>query len=90
MTARPSKLVCIGRNYRAHAAELGNDVPTEPLIFLKPPSSLIADGEPIRLPPVSAQVEYEGEIGVIMGARASHVTERDAHDSCEGLPRSTT
>jgi 2-keto-4-pentenoate hydratase/2-oxohepta-3-ene-1,7-dioic acid hydratase in catechol pathway len=85
MTARPSKLVCIGRNYRAHAAELGNDVPTEPLIFLKPPSSLIADGDPIRLPPVSAQVEYEGEIGVIMGARASHVTERDAPRLVRGI-----
>lgn len=78
MTTRPSKLVCIGRNYRAHAAELGNDVPTEPLIFLKPPSSLISDGDAIRLPTLSAQVEYEGEIAVIMGGRASHVTERDA------------
>jgi 2-keto-4-pentenoate hydratase/2-oxohepta-3-ene-1,7-dioic acid hydratase in catechol pathway len=83
MTARPSKIVCIGRNYRAHAAEMGNDVPAEPLIFLKPPSSLLADGASIRLPAVSEQVEYEGEIAVVMGARASHVTERDA----EGLVR---
>jgi 2-keto-4-pentenoate hydratase/2-oxohepta-3-ene-1,7-dioic acid hydratase in catechol pathway len=83
MTARPSKIVCIGRNYRAHAAEMGNDVPAEPLIFLKPPSSVIADGEPIRLPALSGQVEYEGEIAVVMGARASHVTEREA----EGLVR---
>ena len=73
MTARASKIVCIGRNYRAHAAEMGNDVPVEPLIFLKPPSSLVADGEPIRLPALSAQIEYEGEIAVVMGARASHV-----------------
>ena len=78
MIAGPSKIVCIGRNYRAHAAELGNEVPTEPLIFLTPPSSLIGDGDPIRLPALSEQVEYEGEIGVVMGARASHVAERDA------------
>jgi 2-keto-4-pentenoate hydratase/2-oxohepta-3-ene-1,7-dioic acid hydratase in catechol pathway len=78
MIAGPSKIVCIGRNYRAHAAELGNEVPTEPLIFLKPPSSLIGDGDPIRLPALSEQVEYEGEIGVVMGARARHVAERDA------------
>jgi 2-keto-4-pentenoate hydratase/2-oxohepta-3-ene-1,7-dioic acid hydratase in catechol pathway len=85
MTARPSKIVCIGRNYRAHAAEMGNDVPTEPLIFLKPPSSLIADGEPIQLPALSEQVEYEGEIAVVMGARASHVTERDAERMVRGI-----
>ena len=85
MTARPTKIVCIGRNYRAHAAEMGNDVPTEPLIFLKPPSSLIADGEPIHLPALSEQVEYEGEIAVVMGARASHVTERDAERLVRGI-----
>lgn len=85
MTARPSKIVCIGRNYRAHAAEMGNDVPTEPLIFLKPPSSLIADGDAIRLPALSEQVEYEGEIAVVMGARASHVTERDAERLVRGI-----
>jgi 2-keto-4-pentenoate hydratase/2-oxohepta-3-ene-1,7-dioic acid hydratase in catechol pathway len=85
MTARPSKIVCIGRNYRAHAAEMGNDVPVEPLIFLKPPSSLIADGEPIHLPPLSEQVEYEGEIAVVLGARASHVTEADAEQLVRGF-----
>jgi 2-keto-4-pentenoate hydratase/2-oxohepta-3-ene-1,7-dioic acid hydratase in catechol pathway len=78
MIAGPSKIVCIGRNYRAHAAELGNEVPVEPLIFLKPPSSLIGDGDPIRVPKISEQVEYEGEIGVVMGERARHVAERDA------------
>jgi 2-keto-4-pentenoate hydratase/2-oxohepta-3-ene-1,7-dioic acid hydratase in catechol pathway len=78
MIAGPSKIVCIGRNYRAHAAELGNEVPAEPLIFLKPPSSLIGDGDPIRVPKISEQVEYEGEIGVVMGERARHVAERDA------------
>jgi 2-keto-4-pentenoate hydratase/2-oxohepta-3-ene-1,7-dioic acid hydratase in catechol pathway len=65
----PSKIVCVGRNYAAHARELGNDVPREPLIFLKPPSSLIGTGEPIRLPTVSKQVEYEGEIGVVVSTR---------------------
>jgi 2-keto-4-pentenoate hydratase/2-oxohepta-3-ene-1,7-dioic acid hydratase in catechol pathway len=85
MTARASKIVCIGRNYRAHAAEMGNDVPVEPLIFLKPPSSLVADGEPIRLPALSAQIEYEGEIAVVMGARASHVAECDAERLVRGI-----
>ena len=65
----PSKIVCVGRNYAAHARELGNEVPREPLIFLKPPSSIIRDGESIRLPSVSKQVEYEGEIGVVVGKR---------------------
>jgi 2-keto-4-pentenoate hydratase/2-oxohepta-3-ene-1,7-dioic acid hydratase in catechol pathway len=68
MTTSPSKIVCIGRNYRAHAAELGNDVPAAPLIFLKPPSSIIADGGTIVLPRASAQVEFEGEIGVVVSA----------------------
>jgi 2-keto-4-pentenoate hydratase/2-oxohepta-3-ene-1,7-dioic acid hydratase in catechol pathway len=65
----PSKIVCVGRNYVEHARELGNVVPKEPLIFLKPPSSLIGDGEAIVLPDISAQVEHEGEIGVVVGAR---------------------
>ena len=68
-TLAPSKIVCVGRNYAAHAKELGNDVPKEPLLFLKPPSSLIRSGESIRMPTVSKQVEYEGEIGVVVGRR---------------------
>lgn len=68
-TLSPSKIVCVGRNYAAHAKELGNEVPREPLIFLKPPSSIIRNGESIRLPSVSKQVEYEGEIGVVVGKR---------------------
>jgi 2-keto-4-pentenoate hydratase/2-oxohepta-3-ene-1,7-dioic acid hydratase in catechol pathway len=63
---RPSKIVCVGRNYREHAKELGNEVPAEPLLFLKPPSSLIGDGEPIVLPKQSERVEHEGEIGVVI------------------------
>jgi 2-keto-4-pentenoate hydratase/2-oxohepta-3-ene-1,7-dioic acid hydratase in catechol pathway len=74
----PSKIVCVGRNYRDHAKELGNDVPKEPLIFLKPPSSIINSGQPIRLPPQSKQVEYEGEIGVVVGRRLSRAREDEA------------
>ncbi|HXY68455.1 MAG TPA: fumarylacetoacetate hydrolase family protein [Gemmatimonadales bacterium] len=65
---RPGKIVCVGRNYRAHAAELGNTVPAAPLLFLKPPSAVIGDGEAILLPEASQRVEHEGEIGVVMGA----------------------
>jgi 2-keto-4-pentenoate hydratase/2-oxohepta-3-ene-1,7-dioic acid hydratase in catechol pathway len=75
---KPSKIVCIGRNYAAHARELGNDVPERPLIFLKPPSSLIADGEAIELPADSMRVEHEGEIGVVIGRTARHVSEVEA------------
>jgi 2-keto-4-pentenoate hydratase/2-oxohepta-3-ene-1,7-dioic acid hydratase in catechol pathway len=64
---RPSKIVCVGRNYRAHAAELGNEVPTEPLIFLKPPSSLLPSGGTILRPKTSKRTDYEGELAVVMG-----------------------
>src|SRR4051812_10998046 len=82
---RPSKIVCVGRNYAAHARELGNDVPKEPLIFLKPPSSLIRDGESIRLPTVSKQVEYEGEIGVVVGARLRKASPGEAGNAVAGI-----
>ena len=78
MTTRPSKIVCVGRNYRDHAKELGNDVPAEPLIFLKPPSSLIGNGESIVLPEQSERVEHEGEIGVVIGRRLERVTKEEA------------
>lgn len=68
---RPSKILCVGRNYLAHARELGNDVPSEPLIFMKPPSALIANGDTIVMPAISDRVDFEGEIGVIIGSRAS-------------------
>ncbi len=64
---KPSKIVCVGRNYAEHAAELGNDVPKEPLLFLKAPSAVIASGEPIVIPSQSVQVEHEGELAVIIG-----------------------
>ena len=63
----PSKIICVGRNYAEHAAELGNEVPKEPLLFLKAPSALIRDNEPIVIPPQSQQVEHEGELAIIIG-----------------------
>lgn len=72
---RPGKIVCVGRNYREHAKELGNEVPKDPLIFLKPPSSVIWGGEPIELPSVSEKVDYEGEIGIVLGERMRNVSE---------------
>ena len=70
----PSKIVCVGRNYREHAAELGNKMPDEPLLFLKAPSALVATGDRIELPPQSQQVEHEGEVGVVIGKRARQLT----------------
>ena len=81
----PSKIVCAGRNYRAHAAELGNDVPDEPLIFLKPPSTLIGEGETILLPPNVGRVDYEGEIAVVVGRRARNIREEDVHGHLSGI-----
>lgn len=73
----PSKIVCVGRNYREHAAELGNAVPQEPLIFLKPPSSIIGPGEPIVLPGVSQRVDHEGELAVVIGRTCSRLSDGD-------------
>src|SRR5215470_1757720 len=69
----PSKIVAVGRNYAAHAAELGNEIPKEPLIFLKPPSSLIGPDEPIVLTRFSNRVEYEGELAVVIAQRCAHL-----------------
>jgi 2-keto-4-pentenoate hydratase/2-oxohepta-3-ene-1,7-dioic acid hydratase in catechol pathway len=69
MPLHPSKIIGIGRNYLEHARELGNEVPEVPIIFFKPPTALIGTGDPILLPSVSQRVEYEGEIGVVMGRR---------------------
>ena len=73
----PSKIVCVGRNYREHAAELGNKMPDEPLLFLKPPSSLVGHGDHVELPSQSQQVEHEGELGVVMGRTARKLSETD-------------
>jgi 2-keto-4-pentenoate hydratase/2-oxohepta-3-ene-1,7-dioic acid hydratase in catechol pathway len=74
----PSKIVCVGRNYVEHAKELGNDVPKVPLLFMKPPSSIIGSGETILLPPQSAQVEHEAELVVVIGKRGKNVTAEQA------------
>ncbi len=74
----PSKIVCVGRNYREHAKELGNDVAAEPLIFLKPPSSLIASGDAIVYPDLSQRVDHEAELGVVIGRKARSVKPEDA------------
>ena len=71
--AVPRKIVCVGRNYREHAAELGNEPPKEPLLFLKPPSSVIGPEEPIRIPPQSKRVDFEGELAVVIGRRAFQI-----------------
>lgn len=69
----PTKIVAVGQNYRAHAEELGNRVPIEPLLFLKPPSAIIGPEEAIHLPPMSDRVDYEGELAVVIGRRASRL-----------------
>lgn len=74
----PSKIVCVGRNYHAHANELGNEIPTEPLIFLKPPSSILAPEEPIVMPRVSKRVDYEGEIALIIGKACFWLADEDS------------
>jgi 2-keto-4-pentenoate hydratase/2-oxohepta-3-ene-1,7-dioic acid hydratase in catechol pathway len=74
----PSKIVCVGRNYADHAKEFNNPAPTEPLIFLKPPSSLVGSGGAIVLPKASERVDYEGELGIVIGKRARHVKRSDA------------
>jgi 2-keto-4-pentenoate hydratase/2-oxohepta-3-ene-1,7-dioic acid hydratase in catechol pathway len=66
---RPSKILCVGRNYRDHAVELGNEVPKEPLLFLKPPSSLLAPGGTVLLPALSKRIDFEGELAIVIGRR---------------------
>ena len=78
--SQPSKIVCVGRNYVEHAKELGNEVPKVPLLFLKPPSSIISSGEAIVLPPQSAQVEHEAELVAVVGKRGRHITTEDARN----------
>lgn len=74
----PSKLVCVGRNYAAHAAEFDQDVPEEPLLFLKPSTAVIGPGDPIRLLPISKRIDYEGELAVVIGRLARDVRAEDA------------
>ena len=82
---RPSKIVCAGRNYREHAKELGNDVPTVPLIFLKPASTVIASGESIVLPKDAGRIDFEGEIGVVIGRTLKKATPAEAAAAVRGI-----
>lgn len=81
----PGKIVCVGRNYVAHAKELGNDVPAVPMLFLKPPSAVIGPGEAILLPPESRRVEYEAEIGVVIGRRIRRASPDEAMAAVRGV-----
>lgn len=81
----PTKIVCVGRNYAAHAKELGHEVPKAPLLFLKPPSALLAPGGSVLLPPESTQVEYEGELGIVIGQRIRRVPVLKAAQAIAGI-----
>ena len=82
---RPGKIVCVGRNYRGHAKEMGNDVPTTPFVFYKPPSSVIGSGAPIMLPAGVGRVDFEGEIGVMIGATLTKATPAQCTVAVRGL-----
>jgi 2-keto-4-pentenoate hydratase/2-oxohepta-3-ene-1,7-dioic acid hydratase in catechol pathway len=75
----PSKLVCAGKNYQAHAEEWGQKVPEEPLLFLKPSTAVIGPHDPIELLPISRRIDFEGELAVVMGRLAKHVRSEDAY-----------
>lgn len=77
---KPSKIVAVGLNYRDHAEETGHAIPEEPLLFMKPSTAVIGPGESIRLPAASSRVDYEAELGVVIGKRASCLSEQEALD----------
>ena len=81
---RPQKIICIGLNYKDHAEEQGGDLPDRPLLFAKWPNTLIGPGEPIVIPSISTQVDYEAELGVVMGARVSRVSPENALEAVAG------
>ena len=80
----PQKIVCVGLNYRDHAEEQGTALPERPLLFAKWANTLIGDGDPIRIPPLTTQVDYEAELGVVIGRRASRVAADDALEFVRG------
>jgi 2-keto-4-pentenoate hydratase/2-oxohepta-3-ene-1,7-dioic acid hydratase in catechol pathway len=82
---RPGKIVCVGRNYREHAKEMGNEVPAEPLLFLKPPSSVIPAGAAIELPPGAGRVDFEGEVGIVIGATLRRATPEACAQGIRGI-----
>lgn len=83
--ATPSKVICVARNYVAHAAEHKAEVPTKPLLFFKPPSAVIGPGAAIELPPESGQVEHEGELAIVIGRRCRRIAESEAWDAVLGV-----
>src|SRR5207237_3582592 len=80
----PSKAVCVGKNYAAHAAEFGGEVPEEPLLFLKPSTAIIGPGDPIQLLPISHRVDYEGELAIVIGRLTRRVDPEQAARSILG------
>jgi len=80
----PTKIVCVGRNYADHADELGNDVPDRPLLFLKPPNTVASHGSTVTLPAGKERIDYEGELGVVIGEQCRHVSESEADDVIAG------
>jgi 2-keto-4-pentenoate hydratase/2-oxohepta-3-ene-1,7-dioic acid hydratase in catechol pathway len=82
---RPGKIICVGRNYREHAKEMGNEVPTEPLLFLKPPSCVIPSGAAIELPADAGRVDFEGEVGVVIGAPLTKATDAQCAAAVRGI-----
>jgi 2-keto-4-pentenoate hydratase/2-oxohepta-3-ene-1,7-dioic acid hydratase in catechol pathway len=83
--AMPTKIVCVGLNYRSHALEMGHDIPAEPVIFLKPPTAMNATGGEIHIPPGVGRVDYEGELAVVIGRRAHRVSVADAESHVLGF-----
>ncbi len=81
----PPKIVCVGRNYAAHAAELGNAVPAEPLLFLKPPSAVVGPGDPIVLPPGVGRVDFEGELALVIRRKTRQVAPDEVPDHVLGI-----
>lgn len=81
----PSKIVCVGRNYADHAKELGNEAPSEPILFLKPPSALLAPGGTIVRPSASQRVDFEGELAIVIGRTAKDVRAKDWRDYVRGF-----
>src|SRR5262249_17170471 len=81
----PKKIIGIGQNYRAHAAEMGKGLPEQPLMFLKPPSALIGDGAPIHRPAGYERVDYEGELGVIIKQRTQRISRERALEAVLGF-----
>ncbi|MCU4753858.1 fumarylacetoacetate hydrolase family protein [Halobacteria archaeon AArc-curdl1] len=81
----PSKIVCIGRNYADHAAEMDSDVPDRPLLFLKPPNTIATHGSSVTVPAGKERIDYEAELGVVIGEQCHHVPEADAMDVVAGF-----